>query len=91
MFGDDIRRLLKMEDMWKVPGRVKPVPLDYSTILDGSFRVPPLAKPAAAPRKDGSIEPKQANPAASIDIRSEKLRDQQDLTLKQNLELFLDR
>lgn len=81
-----------MEDMWKVPGRVKPVPLDYNTILDGSFRVPPLAKAAAAgPGKDGSVAVVSADSATPSAIRQDKLRDQQDLTIKQNLELFLDR
>jgi ubiquitin-like 1-activating enzyme E1 B len=93
VFGDDIRRLLKMEDMWKVPGRVKPVALDYNTILDGSFRVPPLAKASSGPGKDGhsSASTSQANPAFAINIRQEKLKDQKELTIKQNLELFLNR
>lgn len=92
VFGDDIRRLLKMEDMWKVPGRVKPVPLDYNTILDGSFRVPPLAKAASAPGKEGPVpaSTSQVNPAPATSVRQDKLKDQQELSIKQNLELFLE-
>jgi ubiquitin-like 1-activating enzyme E1 B len=82
-----------MEDMWKVPGRVKPVPLDYNTILDGSFRVPPLAKAASAPGKEGPVpaSTSQANPAPPSSTCQDKLKDQQELSIKQNLELFLER
>lgn len=70
-----------MEDMWKVPGRVKPVPLEYDGIMDGSFVAPPPRVPApAAPAANGS------NTASS----SAKLKDQKDLSLKENLELFID-
>lgn len=94
VFGDDIRRLLKMEDMWKVPGRAKPVPLDYETIMDGSFITPPLAKqtatvvqstPASATQAQAQMQSSPDAPKAQG-----KLRDQQELTIKQNLELFLE-
>lgn len=67
-----------MEDMWKVPGRVKPVPLDYDSIMADEFAIPPLAKKEAEKASNGAAKP--AN-----------LKDQQELSAKDNLELFLDR
>lgn len=70
-----------MEDMWKVPGRVKPVPLDYDGIMEGTFVAPPPRTPA------------QAAPAASTTngaASSAKLKDQKELSLRENLELFID-
>jgi len=84
-----------MEDMWKVPGRTKPVPLDYETIMDGSFITPPLAKQtvAVAPSASSSTNQERAQMQSSSDAPKAqgKLKDQLDLTLKQNLELFLER
>lgn len=70
-----------MEDMWKVPGRVKPVPLDYDGIMDGTFVAPPPRVPAQ------STPASNAANGASV---SAKLKDQKELTLKENLELFVD-
>lgn len=70
-----------MEDMWKVPGRVKPVPLDYDGIMDDSFVAPPPRVPAPAAPAAGN-----ANGTTS----ATKLKDQKELTLKENLELFID-
>lgn len=83
VFHDDIERLLAMEDMWKVAGRVKPVPLDDQKIQDGTFVVPPLRNPAHAAAAAGA-----ANASATND--SSALRDQKVLTCKENLELFVD-
>ncbi|TYJ54852.1 hypothetical protein B9479_004443 [Cryptococcus floricola] len=83
VFNEDIQRLLAMEDMWKKEGRVKPVPLDYDTIMDDSFTVPPLRVAPAAQPANGDKSNGKAKPAAL-------LRDQKELSLKENLELFLD-
>jgi ubiquitin-like 1-activating enzyme E1 B len=82
-----------MEDMWKVPGRVKPVPLDYELIMNDSFIVPPLAKkaaptPAESSKAEGATTDK---PPAEVARGSGKLKDQQELSVKDNLKLFLDR
>ncbi|WVR08953.1 hypothetical protein IAU60_006012 [Kwoniella sp. DSM 27419] len=84
VFNDDINRLLAMEDMWKKEGRVKPVPLVYEGIMDGSFQTPPLrgAAPAAPATSNGQVSAKEAE--------KKGLKDQQELTLKQNSELFID-
>jgi len=84
-----------MEDMWKLPGRTKPVPLDYETIMDGSFIAPPSAKQTATVVQSTSSSAVQdrAQMQSSSDVpkAQEKLKDQQELTIKQNLELFLER
>jgi hypothetical protein len=81
--------------MWKVPGRIKPVPLNYETIMDGSFVSPPLAKQPAslvgAVSSSATHESSQARSTASAIPPQGKLKDQQELTIKQNLELFLER
>ncbi|WVQ81104.1 hypothetical protein IAT38_003226 [Cryptococcus sp. DSM 104549] len=103
VFNEDINRLLAMEDMWKKEGRVKPVPLEYDPIMDGSFVVPPLrAAPAPAA---GSSAPKEATavsangektngnaekPAAPKAVNKALLKDQRELSVKDNLELFID-
>lgn len=98
VFNDDINRLLQMDDMWKVPGRVKPVALDVGAINDGSFVTPPLrnAPPVQAPAAAGSghtasngsnSEAGPSTPAQS----SSSLRDQRELSVKDNLDLFIDR
>jgi ubiquitin-like 1-activating enzyme E1 B len=84
-----------MEDMWKVPGRTKPVPLDYETIMDGSFVTPPLAKQSAAvvssTSSSANQEKAQVQSSSDAPKAQGKLKDQQELTIKQNLELFLER
>ncbi|KAL7425104.1 E1 ubiquitin-activating protein uba2 [Cryptotrichosporon argae] len=83
VFDEDIKRLLAMEDMWKVVGRVKPTPLNYRSIMDGTFVTPPKR-----PSKAAAPAAKQPNgtPAAS----GATLKDQRKLTVKDNLELFID-
>lgn len=99
MFNDDINRLLQMEDMWKVAGRVKPVALDVGAINDGSFVTPPLrnAPPVQAPAAAGSGHTTsngssngEAGPSTSAQTSS-SLRDQRELSVKDNLDLFVDR
>ncbi|WRT69172.1 uncharacterized protein IL334_006156 [Kwoniella shivajii] len=82
VFNEDINRLLAMEDMWKKEGRVKPVPLEYDSIINGSFETPPLRHSA----------PQQPNGQTSANGSNAKegLKDQRELTLKENLELFID-
>jgi ubiquitin-like 1-activating enzyme E1 B len=84
VFNEDINRLLQMKEMWTVPGRVKPTPLDYDAIMDGTFVLPPLRQ--TAPAASGS-----AAPTAAAAKDQSGLRDQQELSLKENLVLFLSR
>ena len=70
-----------MEDMWKVAGRIKPVALDYDAIMDGTFVAPP-------PRT--SATQIAANGNANASTSTSTLKDQKELTLKENLELFVN-
>lgn len=107
VFKTDLNRLLAMDDMWTVPGRVRPVPLDYVTILDGRFDTPPLRTSAlqangstkggrgeqqsngvANGHASGSTTP---NPNGCGNGDTRILKDQMELTLKENLQLFVDR
>ncbi|KAJ9093229.1 hypothetical protein QFC19_008435 [Naganishia cerealis] len=95
VFSEDIRRLLSMEDMWKVEGRVKPVPLDYESIIAGSFTVPPVRASASgnkAIKQNGTTNPKPEEPKAPADVARSAtgLKDQRELSVKDNLELFID-
>ncbi|WWC91097.1 uncharacterized protein L201_006038 [Kwoniella dendrophila CBS 6074] len=82
IFNEDIQRLLAMEDMWKKEGRIKPVPLEYEAIMNGSFRTPPLRN-AAPQRSNGQ-------PKENGSQQKRGLKDQRELSLKENLELFID-
>lgn len=84
VFKEDIERLLRMKEMWTVPGRVKPTPLDYDTIMDGTF-VLPASRQATAALATGSVL------ATEKAKEQSGLKDQQDLTLKENLLLFTSR
>lgn len=106
VFKADIERLLAMDDLWNKPGRVKPKALDYDTIMDGTF-VPPLSRvnassasttstaapangePAGQNTASGSVSANSTKDAAGVN--SNQLRDQRELSLKENLELFIDR
>ena len=100
VFKDDINRLLAMDDMWTVPGRVKPAVLDYDAIMSDEFVAPPLrtaAAPAPATTTNGngassSSAPAPAAPAATSPpaATSAQLKDQKELSVKENLELFMD-
>ena len=109
MFNEDINRLLAMDDMWKVPGRIRPVPLDYDGIMSGSFVMPPSRTSAteaseSGTGKDGnkqsaggplpvkgSIRAKGAGGANGLaNGHSSMLKDQKELSLKENLVLFVD-
>jgi len=95
-----------MEDMWTVPGRVKPVALDYETIMSGNFVTPPLRVAPPAPAKtegDKSLNGDAASSAANgtkdnaaassstNGVASQQLRDQKELSVAENLEFFIDR
>lgn len=70
-----------MEDMWNVPGRVKPVALDYEAIMSDSFVTPPKRKVAKAKEGDAPAAPPPTGAG---------LKDQKELSVKENLELFID-
>jgi len=74
-----------MDEMWKVHGRVKPVPLDVGSINDGTFVTPPLRNAAPATATNG------AGPSKPTPVNQSTLKDQQELSVKDNLELFVDR
>jgi ubiquitin-like 1-activating enzyme E1 B len=88
-----------MDEMWKVHGRVKPVPLDVEAINNGSFTTPPLRNPpapaaAAATSSNGEASGSDAGPSkapAAPSVSHATLRDQRELSVKDNLELFIDR
>ncbi|KAG6817377.1 hypothetical protein H0H87_009564 [Tephrocybe sp. NHM501043] len=77
VFNGDIKNLLVMADMWK--SREPPVPLDFDSILDGTFVLRGEAE-ISAPRNN------------SIDSapNGTGLKDQRALSLKDSVELFVD-
>lgn len=92
VFSEDIQRLLSMEDMWKVQGRVKPVPLEYEAIISGAFVTPPVRKAAPANGKTGAENGKNGVEKAPAEVaKTAGLKDQRELSVKDNLELFIDR
>ena len=92
VFSEDIQRLLSMEDMWKVQGRVKPVPLEYEAIMLGTFVTPPVRKAAHANGKTGAEYGKNGLEKAPAEVaKTAGLKDQRELSVKDNLELFIDR
>lgn len=93
VFKDDINRLLAMEDLWNKEGRIKPTSLDFDSIMAGTFPTPPLRSAAApaAPAADAASAPAQNGKEIVADSNNAKLRDQRELSLKENLELFIDR
>jgi ubiquitin-like 1-activating enzyme E1 B len=100
VFNADIKNLLSMADMWR--SRSPPTPLDFDSIMDGSFdlkSVPSLTANAVASGNgsDRSSNPSfaklpngQLNGNGNIGL-GEGLKDQRALTLKDNLELFVSR
>ncbi|KAK8843970.1 hypothetical protein IAR55_006762 [Kwoniella newhampshirensis] len=89
IFNEDINRLLAMEDMWKKEGRVKPVPLKYEGIMNGSFSTPPL-RTAGTAQLQANGNKEKANGQQTNGASNALLRDQKELTLKDNLVLFID-
>ncbi|KAG8871272.1 E1 ubiquitin-activating protein uba2 [Tulasnella sp. 332] len=89
VFKDDIERLLSMSDMWR--SRKPPTPLLREEILAGSFQLPRVGPTTS--NTIGSKKPGNggfiAN-GASTAHGTTALRDQQDLTLRDNVVLFDD-
>ena len=93
VFTNDIKNLLSMSDMWK--SREPPVALDFDQIADGSFSLPvrntntaSSSKLSGKVQKNGSSSaPNGANGASS----ASGLKDQKDLSLQENLVLFVSR
>lgn len=76
-----------MEDMWLVQGRVKPTPLEYDSILGDTFVFPtPKAKKASA-----AAAPPPPAGQASTSKDAHQLKDQRQLSLKENVLLFTSR
>ena len=100
MFSADIRNLLSMADMWR--SRSPPTPLDFDSIMDGSFDLNSalsltanaVASGSGSGRSSSSSSAKlpngQFNGNGNIPL-GEGLKDQRALTLKDNLELFVSR
>ncbi|KAF9479531.1 hypothetical protein BDN70DRAFT_932510 [Pholiota conissans] len=96
VFNADIKNLLVMTDMWK--SRSPPTPLDYDSILDGTFQpstqINGNATPAAVNAvASGSSLTNGASSSANGKVNgvtnTSNLKDQRALTLKDNLELFI--
>ncbi|WWC63925.1 uncharacterized protein I303_106530 [Kwoniella dejecticola CBS 10117] len=85
VFNEDINRLLAMEDMWKKEGRIKPVPLEHEGIMNGTFATPPSRQAPSTSAPNGTA---QTNGSSAQ--KKQSLKDQRELTLKENLELFID-
>ena len=98
VFNADIKNLLSMADMWR--SRAPPTPLDFDSIMDGSFDlkgVPSLTVNAVASGSGSDpsssfakLNNGQLNGNGNIPF-GEGLKDQRALTLKDNLELFVSR
>ena len=96
-----------MDDMWKVPGRVRPVPLDYASIVDEAFVIPPSRNSGQEGSTSTSEKPQKQLPNGLADGHadgsmtrivnkhtngnSRTLKDQLELSVKENLILFIDR
>jgi ubiquitin-like 1-activating enzyme E1 B len=100
VFNADIKNLLSMADMWR--SRSPPTPLDFDSIMDGSFDLngaPSLTADAVASGSGSDhsssssfakLPNGQLNGNGDIPV-GEGLKDQRALTLKDNLELFVSR
>ena len=98
VFNADIKNLLCMTDMWR--SRSPPTPLDFDSIMDGSFDLngaPSLTADtvASSSGSDSSsslsfakLPNGRLNRNGNIPL-GEGLKDQRALTLKDNLELFV--
>lgn len=79
-----------MKEMWNVPGRVKPTVLEYDAILDGSFVLPDVATKGKRPAAGAAPQP-AAGPKLTNSNAVAGLKDQRELSLKDNVILFEDR
>lgn len=84
-----------MDDMWKLPGRIKPVPLDHHSIVNGTFMTPPVRATAVASsgssQANESAKMEQTNGNQNANGSTRLLRDQKELSVMDNLALFIDR
>ncbi|KAJ7650687.1 hypothetical protein FB45DRAFT_779858 [Roridomyces roridus] len=95
VFDADIRNLLIMADMWRA--RAPPVPLDFDAILDGTFELkrtePPAAEAAAVNGKTNGTSNGTKSAAdgssSSTPTAGSGLKDQKQLSLKDNVLLFI--
>ncbi|KAF8121528.1 hypothetical protein EV363DRAFT_1363686 [Boletus edulis] len=90
VFDADIKNLLSMADMWR--SREKPTPLDFDTILDGSFVLKEPNKIVASSSNSKGQVNGHANGDAvkpSSSNGNGGLKDQRALTLRDNLYLFV--
>nr|BAF64519.1 Uba2 [Coprinopsis cinerea] len=95
VFDSDIRNLLSMADMWK--SRTPPTPLDYDGILSGEFTAkkpnapaPPVANGNAVASSSKSSDTAAPANGQTNGKSTSGLKDQRSLSLKDNLELFID-
>ena len=93
MFNADIKNLLSMADMWR--SRSPPTPLDFDSIMEGSFDLNGArsltADAVASGSGSGSDRNSSSNSAKLPNGNGDILKDQRALTLKDNLELFVSR
>ena len=87
VFYSDIFNLLSMADMWRT--RAPPVPLSFEGIKNGTFTL--RGKPANAITSNGTVVQANGQNGASTSAAGAGLKDQQMLTLQDNLELFVSR
>ncbi|KIY50229.1 hypothetical protein FISHEDRAFT_64888 [Fistulina hepatica ATCC 64428] len=81
VFKTDVQNLLKMTDMWR--SREPPVPLDFDAIMNGEFVFPAKQRSSGAPAVNGHSNGIKVSPS------TDSLKDQRELSLKDNLSLFV--
>ncbi|KAG8996744.1 E1 ubiquitin-activating protein uba2 [Tulasnella sp. 427] len=95
VFNDDIKRLLSMSDMWKA--RKPPTSLDRELILADKFAAPAVPAPSSSEKSGPAAANVIVNGTGSSTIPNggvassssrAKLKDQRQLSLKDNVELF---
>ncbi|KAG8942661.1 E1 ubiquitin-activating protein uba2 [Tulasnella sp. 424] len=95
VFNEDIKRLLSMADMWKA--RKPPTPLDRDSILADQFTPPAVPAPSSSETSGPSTANVTANGTGSSTVPNggvasssaqAKLKDQRQLSLKDNVQLF---
>ncbi|TDL19017.1 hypothetical protein BD410DRAFT_774396 [Rickenella mellea] len=98
VFEADIQNLLSMSDMWS--NRAPPVPLNYHEILNDSFVLPNHPETDAATSNgpfvpqnkahtNGHNVPNASSSSTASGSGGAGLKDQRELTLRENLELFI--
>ncbi|KAJ7052620.1 hypothetical protein C8F01DRAFT_1332728 [Mycena amicta] len=99
VFNADIRNLLSMTDMWRA--RAPPTPLDFDAILDGTFLLDREAPPALVNGRHNGVAAYasgskahtngvvNAEAGSSSAAAGSGLKDQKQLSLKDNVLLFI--